>query len=164
MFLRIGGYFSSSFSFLKSVNIEGSFWHVNAGKYLKWDWFLFAHLFIAIYIRRAMRSEGNKDSKHWLSELPFTRTNYILFIAGLFVIILGYILMGTGELNSIQSLSVSPIVLLIGYLVIIPVAILYKNKDKDLWYFWDRSSVWLERRPVKPEVAGSSPVGPAKSS
>ena len=79
-----------------------------------------------------MRSEGNKDSKHWLSELPFTRTNYILFIAGLFVIILGYILMGTGELNSIQSLSVSPIVLLIGYLVIIPVAILYKNKDKDL--------------------------------
>ena len=25
----------------------------------------------------------------------------------------------------------------------------------------DRSSVWLERRPVKAEVAGSSPVGPA---
>ncbi|MEY3387023.1 MAG: hypothetical protein RIR53_1834 [Bacteroidota bacterium] len=26
---------------------------------------------------------------------------------------------------------------------------------------WDRSSAWLERRPVKAEVAGSSPVGPA---
>ena len=25
----------------------------------------------------------------------------------------------------------------------------------------DRSSAWLERRPVKAEVAGSSPVGPA---
>ncbi|NQV29737.1 MAG: DUF3098 domain-containing protein [Candidatus Marinimicrobia bacterium] len=79
-----------------------------------------------------MRSEGNNDSKHWLSELPFTRTNYILFIAGLFVIILGYILMGTGELNSVQSLSISPIVLLLGYLVIIPIAILYKKKDKTL--------------------------------
>jgi len=90
---------------------------------------LFAHLFRAIYIRRAMGNEANKDGKHWLSELPFSSTNYILFIAGLFVIILGYILMGTGELNSMQSLTVAPIVLLIGYLVIFPVAILYKKKD-----------------------------------
>jgi len=76
-----------------------------------------------------MKSEGNKDSKHWLSELPFSRTNYFLFIAGLIVIVLGYVLMGTGELNSVQALSVSPIVLLIGYLVIIPVAIMYRKKD-----------------------------------
>ena len=76
-----------------------------------------------------MMSKGNNDPKHWLSELPFTRINYFLFIAGLIVIILGYVLMGTGELNSVQSLSVSPIVLLIGYLVIIPVAILYRKKD-----------------------------------
>jgi hypothetical protein len=91
--------------------------------------FLFARLLCAIYIRRAMGNEVNKDGKHWLSELPFTKTNYILFIAGLFVIILGYVLMGTGELNSTQSFTVSPIVLLIGYLVIVPVAILYKKKD-----------------------------------
>ncbi|MBT3228924.1 MAG: DUF3098 domain-containing protein [Candidatus Marinimicrobia bacterium] len=76
-----------------------------------------------------MISEGNKGTKHWLSELPFTRINYFLFIAGLIVIILGYVLMGTGELNSVQALSVSPVVLLIGYLVIIPVAILYRKKD-----------------------------------
>ena len=37
--------------------------------------------------------------------------------------------MGTGELNSTQSLTVSPIILLIGYLVIFPVAIMYKKKD-----------------------------------
>ncbi len=30
--------------------------------------------------------------------------------------------------------------------------------------FWDRSSAWLERRPVKAKVAGSSPVGPALES
>lgn len=28
-------------------------------------------------------------------------------------------------------------------------------------YQWDRSSAWLERLPVKEEVAGSNPVGPA---
>ncbi len=43
-----------------------------------------------------MANEGNKVTKHWLSELPFTRINYFLFLAGLFVIVLGYILMGTG--------------------------------------------------------------------
>lgn len=75
-----------------------------------------------------MINEGNKDTKHWLSELPFTSINYFLFIAGLLVIVLGYILMGTGELNSVQALSVSPVVLLIGYLVIIPVAILFRKK------------------------------------
>jgi len=75
-----------------------------------------------------MGSTGKQGSKHWLSELPFTKTNYILFIAGLLVILLGYILMGTGGLNSNQSLTVSPIVLLIGYLVIFPIAILYKKK------------------------------------
>jgi hypothetical protein len=26
---------------------------------------------------------------------------------------------------------------------------------------WDRSSAWLERLPVKEEVGGSSPLGPA---
>ncbi|MCF7825146.1 MAG: DUF3098 domain-containing protein [Candidatus Marinimicrobia bacterium] len=77
-----------------------------------------------------MMKEGNNDPKHWLSELPFTSINYILFLAGLLVIILGYVLMGTGELNSVQALSVSPVVLLIGYLVIIPLAILYRKKDK----------------------------------
>ena len=76
-----------------------------------------------------MTKNGKNETKHWLSELPFTKTNYLLFIAGLIVIFLGYVLMGTGELNSTQSLTVSPIVLLLGYLVIIPIAILFKKKD-----------------------------------
>jgi len=76
-----------------------------------------------------MEKGAQKDNKHWLSELPFTKTNYILFIAGLFVLLLGYILMGTGELNSVQSLTVAPILLLFAYLVIFPVSILYRKKD-----------------------------------
>ena len=76
-----------------------------------------------------MEKGAQKDNKHWLSELPFTSTNYILFIAGLFTLILGYVLMGTGELNSTQSLTVAPIVLLIAYLIIFPVSILYRKKD-----------------------------------
>ena len=37
--------------------------------------------------------------------------------------------MVTGETNSFQSLSLSPIILTIGYLVLIPASLMYKEKD-----------------------------------
>lgn len=77
-----------------------------------------------------MSDTGKKDDKHWLSELPFDNRNYFLFLAGLVVIILGFVLMGTGELNSTQSLTIAPLVLLIGYLVIIPISIMLKKRKK----------------------------------
>lgn len=62
----------------------------------------------------------------------FTRTNYLIFGIGLLTIVLGYILMATGETTSIQSVKVAPVVLVIGYCVIIPIAILYKSdKSRD---------------------------------
>jgi len=76
-----------------------------------------------------MSKKGTGETTNWLSKLPFTKVNYTLFLIGLFVIILGYVLMGTGGLNSTQSLTVSPIILLIGYLVIIPLAIMYHRKN-----------------------------------
>ncbi len=50
--------------------------------------------------------------------------NYIIFGIGVLMIVLGYVIMATGETYSFQSLTVAPLVLLIGYLVIIPIAIL----------------------------------------
>ena len=120
---------NQAFLYFESINIEGHFWQVNAPKYFQEIIIFICDRILRLYIRRAMRNEGNNDSKHWLSELPFTKTNYILFIAGLFVIILGYVFMATGELNSTRSLTVAPIVLLVGYLVIIPISIMYKKKD-----------------------------------
>ena len=90
----------------------------------------FCACMVEAYIRRAMSSEGKQNKQHWLTQLPFDKWNYGLFFIGLVVIILGYILMGTGGLNSTQSLTVSPIVLLIGYLVIIPVAIMFHKRDR----------------------------------
>lgn len=57
----------------------------------------------------------------------FDKLNYIIFGIGVLTIIVGYIIMATGETYSFQSLTVAPIVLLIGYLVIIPIAILYRR-------------------------------------
>jgi len=58
----------------------------------------------------------------------FTRINYLLFGIGIFTIVLGYIIMATGETTSFQSVKLSPVILVIGYCVLIPFSILYKSK------------------------------------
>ena len=67
----------------------------------------------------------NKDKLNF--QWPYKRKNYVLFGIGVFVIILGYLIMYLGETNSFQSLTLSPILLLIGYLIIIPYALLHRN-------------------------------------
>jgi general stress protein CsbA len=66
--------------------------------------------------------------------LPFTRTNYWLFALGIVVIVAGYIALAqpaeppTPRAESFWSLTVAPILLVIGYCIIIPIAILYQKK------------------------------------
>ena len=67
----------------------------------------------------------NKDTINF--QWTYKRKNYVLFGIGVFVIILGYLIMYLGEVNSFQSLTLSPIILLIGYLIIIPYALLHRN-------------------------------------
>ena len=72
---------------------------------------------------------GKDESSSLLDSWSYSKINYILSIGGLIMIILGYIIMATGETNSFQSLSLAPILLLIGYLVLIPASLIYKNKE-----------------------------------
>ncbi|MDZ7292993.1 MAG: DUF3098 domain-containing protein [candidate division KSB1 bacterium] len=61
--------------------------------------------------------------------LPFTRINYWLFAFGIAVIIIGYWALAQPPANSFMSLTVAPILLVIGYCIIIPVAILYQKRQ-----------------------------------
>ena len=58
----------------------------------------------------------------------FGKTNYIVFTLGLFSLILGYYLMASGSVNSFQSLTLSPLLLFFGYIIIIPLALVYRYK------------------------------------
>jgi uncharacterized membrane protein YhaH (DUF805 family) len=60
---------------------------------------------------------------HW----SYGKKNYILFSLGVLILTVSYFLMASGSVNSFQSLVISPILLILGYLVVIPVAILYKE-------------------------------------
>ena len=67
----------------------------------------------------------NKEKVNF--QWPYKRKNYVLFAIGVLVIIVGYLIMYLGKVDSFQSLTLSPILLLIGYLIIIPYALLYRN-------------------------------------
>jgi hypothetical protein len=73
---------------------------------------------------------ANKKSKSGslFGRWEYKRNNYLIFFAGIIVIALGYILMATGERDSFQALTVSPIMLVTGYVILIPLSILYRTK------------------------------------
>ena len=73
----------------------------------------------------------DKNNKTLFHSWSFGKINYQLFGIGLATIILGYILMATGETESIQSIKIAPLILIVGYCVLIPAAILVKPKNKD---------------------------------
>jgi len=74
---------------------------------------------------------GKDSSDDLFNGWSFDRENYILFAIGIITIILGYAIMALGETYSFQSLSVAPVFLFIGYLIFIPISLIYKkNKQK----------------------------------
>lgn len=56
--------------------------------------------------------------------VPFSNINYILFAVGLIIITAGWFLLRAGHI------SISPIMLILGYCVVIPVAIILKPGSK----------------------------------
>jgi len=55
---------------------------------------------------------------------PFGPKNYLYFAIALVVIVVGYILLGQGDI------TLAPILLVLGYCVLIPVAILVKGRPE----------------------------------
>ncbi|MBK8984419.1 MAG: hypothetical protein IPM38_19390 [Ignavibacteria bacterium] len=72
-----------------------------------------------------------KKQKRDQSHLHFAMTskNYYIIGAGIFLIILGYILMNENSVSGFLPTIVAPILLIAGYCVVIPVGILYKGKE-----------------------------------
>ena len=74
--------------------------------------------------------QWTQDNKPLFHSWSFGKINYLIFGIGLCIIMLGYIVMATGETESLQSVKIAPLILIVGYCIIIPAAILVKPKDK----------------------------------
>jgi NADPH-dependent 2,4-dienoyl-CoA reductase/sulfur reductase-like enzyme len=68
--------------------------------------------------RRRPRRQAVRETQG--VEIPFGRKNYIIFAAAAVVILVGYVALSRG------SITLAPILLLTGYLVLIPWGILAK--------------------------------------
>lgn len=62
-----------------------------------------------------------------LRELPFTRKNWTLFAIGLATIALGYLVLSVPPADGFLSLTLAPLLLVAGYCVLIPLAILARG-------------------------------------
>lgn len=66
-----------------------------------------------------MKTEDNKKNK-----LHLNRINFILLLVAALILIAGYFIM------SFNEISLSPILLVIAYAIVIPIALLYQPKKK----------------------------------
>jgi hypothetical protein len=71
-------------------------------------------------IRRQRRGPGPRPAEAPNVEIPFGKKNYLIFGLAAIVILAGYIALSKG------SITLAPILLLLGYLVLIPMGILAK--------------------------------------
>lgn len=57
--------------------------------------------------------------------MPFEDKNVMIILVGVAIIGLGYFLMSTGDVMGFVSLTLAPIVLCIGYLIVVPYGIMF---------------------------------------
>ncbi len=60
----------------------------------------------------------------------FSKKNILLFIGGLVLLVVGFLLLGRKPADNPVALNIAPFVLLLGYLVVIP-ASLWLGRDKE---------------------------------
>jgi hypothetical protein len=63
------------------------------------------------------------------AELP-QKINYVILMLGVAVVIVGFLVMAAGDAVSALSVTVAPIILFIGFCIIIPIGIIYKQPKK----------------------------------
>lgn len=75
--------------------------------------------------RRAGTRRSSRVQASWkLRDLPYSRRNVIFLAAGLLTIVIGYICMAQPPVNGFLTLSLSPVLVVLGYCVLIPIGLL----------------------------------------
>ena len=82
--------------------------------------------------KKVIKKSYRKSKKTITPVSPFniywSKTNYYFLLLGFAIIILGFYFMSIGPWNSTTSLVISPILLIIGYMIVFPISILYKKR------------------------------------
>ena len=75
-------------------------------------------------------SKETQKKKNIVHALPLTSRNYQILGVALLCIVLGYVALSQEPWDGTLPLIVAPILLFLGYCVLVPVAILYRRRDE----------------------------------
>ena len=75
---------------------------------------------------KAIRTKGKARKALTDDKMPFAKENFMIMGVGLLTIIIGYLALMAGPLEGFLPLVAAPILLLVGYCVIVPFGILYR--------------------------------------
>lgn len=78
-------------------------------------------------IQSLKSKKHRKDQSHL--HFAMTSKNYMIIGFGIALIILGYFFMSENSVDGFLPTTVAPVLLIIGYCVIVPFGILYKDRD-----------------------------------
>ena len=78
--------------------------------------------------RDRARRTGREETTVLQFSLPYDRRNAIVFAAAIGTILIGYICMAQPPVDGFLSLTLAPILLVIGYVFLIPAALLMKSQ------------------------------------
>src|SRR5438445_5953077 len=79
--------------------------------------------------QRSARAKSASQARPF--NLPFERKNIMFILIGIAIVTLGYVIMATSDLMGVMAIDVSPVVLLIGYVVVIPLGIMLGAHKKN---------------------------------
>jgi len=81
---------------------------------------------------KKVRKKGIRKTKAKVAASPFKiyweKQNYIFLALGFVILVISFYLMSIGPWDSVPSLVISPILLVIAYVLIFPASILYRKK------------------------------------
>ena len=80
-------------------------------------------------VRKPVRKNEQKHRSLVNEQLPLGRDNYVILGVGILVIVAGYLAMLEGSVEGFLPLVLSPILLVTGYCVVIPIGIMYRKSS-----------------------------------
>lgn len=79
--------------------------------------------------KKIHKRKSSKEMSNW--SIPLTSFNFKIFGVGIILLIAGFYIMTFKPWDSIFALVISPIILLISYIIIFPFGILKKQNNKE---------------------------------
>ena len=74
----------------------------------------------------------SKRKSRKIEILPLEPVNYKILIAGVAVVLIGYIALSMEPWDGFMALTVAPVLLVIGYCVLIPIGIIYRKRKGEV--------------------------------